>query len=190
MNPSAHLLVLFSIVIGLGLADLLLNVRAIVFREKAVMVRLHPVPALWALFAVLNLLQAWWGIYAAFSTENYATSLIGYLSTFVFVIPMYLLASAALPSIRDQTIDLPEHYQSNSARIFGWIAALWLLSLFYHTILRHQPLYLPPQVMRFVGIATGIAGALTKWPWLHVLLMCVQIGLLVAFFALVTPRIE
>ena len=190
MNPSAHLLVLFSIVIGPGLADLLLNARAILFAEKGLIVRLHPVPVLWALFAVLNLLQAWWGIYAAFSAENYATSVIGYLSTFVFVIPMYLLASAALPSTRSRTVDLPEHYQSNSARIFGWIAALWLLSLLYHTILRHHSLYLPPQLMRFVGIATGVAGALTKWPWLHVSLMCVQIALLVAFFALVTPRID
>jgi hypothetical protein len=190
MNPSAHLLVLFSIVIGLGLADLLLNARAIVFREKDVAIRLHPVPLLWALFALLNLLQAWWGIYAAFSEENYATSLVGYLSTFVFVIPMYLLASAALPSTRYPTVDLPEHYRSNFARIFGWIAALWSLSLLYHTVLRHHALYLPPQMMRLIGIATGVAGALTKWRWLHVLLMCVQIGLLVAFFALVTPRIE
>jgi hypothetical protein len=190
MNPSAHLLVLFSIVIGLGLADLLLNARAIVFREKGVIVRLHPIPILWAVFALLNLLQAWWGIYAAFAAENYATSLIGYLSTFVFVVPMYLLASAALPSVRNQTVDLPEHYQLNSARIFGWIAALWCLSLLYHTVLRHQALSLTPQIMRSVGIATALAGVLAKRSWLHVLLMCVQIGLLIGFFVLVTPRIE
>ena len=190
MNPSAHLLVVFSIVLGLGLADLLLNVRAIVFREKGVMVRLHPVPILWALFALLTLLQVWWATYAAFSAENYATSLTGYLSTFVFIIPMYLLASAALPSTRNQTLNLAEHYQSNFARIFGWIAAIWLLSLFYDTILRHHALSSPPQIMRFIGIATGIAGGLTKRSWLHVLLMCIQIGLLIAFFALVTPRIE
>jgi hypothetical protein len=176
-------------VIGLGLADLLLNVRGLIFRDRGVSVHLHPVPLLWALFAILNLLQIWWGIYGAFS-ESYATSLAGYLSTFVFVIPVYLLASAALPSARTQTLNLREHYESNSARIFGWIAGLWLLAFLYHILLRGQALSLFPQIIRLVGIGTGAVGFLRKGPRLHVLIMCIQVGLLVAFFALVTPRIE
>lgn len=147
-------------------------------------------PALWAIFALLLLLQAWWGLFAAFSQESYVTSLTGYLATFALVTPMYLIASAALPSPSDQTPDLARYYETNAAKVFGLITALWLISLLYHLLLRNRDLGEPSQVLRMVGIGAGALSVFSTNARFHAIVMVLMIAVLIAFFSLVNPQLN
>jgi len=94
MSQLEYLVALISIIVGLGLADLVRSIRELVQPSRDV--RWHWLPLLWAFMVFLVILQLWWSSFDALRAEPFGRALIflPYLSMFLV---LYLVCSFALP---------------------------------------------------------------------------------------------
>jgi hypothetical protein len=122
MTPFEHLAVLISIVLGLGLTQLLMSAHRLV--QARGRVRFYWLPVAWAAILFVSLIEWWW---ASFSLR---TQTIWNFFYFLFVllspVALYLAAAFALPEIEaggDQRYDLRAYYYGNRAWFFAVLAA-------------------------------------------------------------------
>jgi hypothetical protein len=209
MSQIAYLVPLVSIIIGLGLADLIQSFRELVRPDRVV--RWHWLPVLWAAVVFLTVLQIWWTSFGILNRAAFGDVLV-FLPYLLVIVALYLVCSFALPDpdwtaeptasdredrdaqpSSDALLDLKTFYFSTSHRrwFFGTLIAIVVLfetiSLAYFLTETNRPLL---QFARgrwdasvfLVGLATLIA---TDRLWVHALLSVVALGgtLSTLFFA-------
>jgi hypothetical protein len=124
MTPFEHLSVLISIVIGLGMAHLMIAGHELV--EARARVRAYWLSSVWLVLVFVGLLEWWWTFFALRDAIN-ETKWNFFFFLFVLASPMamYLAAAFVLPRApreREGTIDLRRHYYGNRAWFFGVLA--------------------------------------------------------------------
>lgn len=121
MSNQEYLVMFLSLIIGLGLAELLRNLRELIQPRRAV--HWHPLPLIWVVMILLVLAQFWWGYYEVTMNplwQNYFAFLVLLSSA----ISLYLICAFALPSEEaGDTIDLEKFYYSFPRRLwfFGMV---------------------------------------------------------------------
>lgn len=101
MDIREHSITLVSVIVGLGLTELLANLNRLV-RARAE-VRWHALPLLWAGVCLLLVVNLWWCIYLGaigIATPSSAGEFLLYLAVPVL---LYLVCAAVLPD-RDATV--------------------------------------------------------------------------------------
>ena len=120
MTPFEHLAVLISIVLGLGLTQLLMSAHRLVqARER---VTFYWLPVAWAAILFVSLIEWWWASFGlrAQTVWNFFYFLFILLSP----VSLYLAAAFALPEIEPGTrYDLRAYYYANRGWFFGVLAA-------------------------------------------------------------------
>lgn len=94
MSQIDYLIPLVSIIVGLGLADLIQSFRDLLRPNRAV--RWHWLPVLWATVVFLLVLRIWWTAYDVLQREVFGQVLV-FLPYLLDVLGLYLACSFALP---------------------------------------------------------------------------------------------
>jgi hypothetical protein len=170
---------LFTILIGLALADIGMSFHRLVRRGSAVV--WDPLALLATLYAVLIAVGMWfdiWAIRDVAATRNF----FFYLSALAELYVVFLLAASSLPDERDEETNLRAYYQKNH-RYFWTLVLLFQVSYYGHYtyFAMHRPyahlahdvavgavaitvalglLWLRARPVHYVGLAVVIALAL------------------------------
>ena len=121
MSPYEHLAVLISIVLGLGLTQLLATLHRLVAARR----RVTPywLPLTWTVLLFVSLIEWWW---ASFSLRQQTVwNFFYFLFVLLSPISLYLAATFVLPEISpndDTHHDLRQYYYDSNGWFFGVLA--------------------------------------------------------------------
>jgi len=126
LDDFTHLSVLISIVLGLGLTNLLMGLaRVIQMRDR---VKVYWPTLVWAFTLLLVHVQTWWAMFGLRTVENWTFQ--AFAITLLQPILLFFLSALALPDFdRDEALDLRANYFAQARWFFGILLALVLVSL-------------------------------------------------------------
>jgi len=139
MSQLEHLITLLSIILGLGLTDLAQSLRNLV--RPVPPVRWHWLPLLWVVFALLLVINIWWGAYDLLQADIWANP-VAFLLVVLMGLCLYLVCAFALPDVQWESpsaepastgsagLDLEAFYFSASHRrwFFGTLIVLFVIA--------------------------------------------------------------
>ena len=167
MDIREHSITLVSVIVGLGLTELLANLNALIRARDGV--RWHALPLAWAAVSLILVVNLWWGIFLGaigIATPSNAGAFLLYL---VVPVLLYLVCSAALPEARGTAaVDLRASYYESSGYFSTLLCAYVAATLLQAYLARGSVGWTPlATVMRF-----GILGVLlplvwVRRPWYH-----------------------
>jgi hypothetical protein len=122
MTPFEHIANLISIVIGLGITHLLMNIyRLIQVRDR---VKFYWLPALWAGIIFMSMVEWWWYF---FDLRNQIEHWNFFYLLFVLMSPVAQFMAAAFvlpePSEGGEQMDLRHYYYRDGSYFFAMMAA-------------------------------------------------------------------
>jgi len=129
MSQIGYLIPLVSIIVGLGLADLIQSFRELVRPNRRV--RWHWLPVLWAAIVFLFVLQIWWTSFGVLQQEAFGHVLV-FLPYLLMFMGLYLACSFALPD-PDWTPDPSGAPQSDGADSTRASSGPLDLEIFYYS---------------------------------------------------------
>jgi hypothetical protein len=133
MSQIDYLIPLVSIIVGLGLADLIQSFRNLLRPNRAV--RWHWLPVLWATVVFLLVLRIWWTAYDVLQQDAFGRVLV-FLPYLLNVLGLYLACSFALPD-PDWTPG-PDTAESGAEQESGRSAAPLDLEAFYFSAVHRR----------------------------------------------------
>lgn len=124
MTPFEYLAVLISIVLGLGVTELLAGVQRLAHARERV--RFHWLPLTWTALIFVVLVQWWW---AAFGLRGQAQwNFFSFLLILLVPVLLYLAAALVLPPEQTEgEYDLRGHYFGIHRLLFAVVATATLL---------------------------------------------------------------
>lgn len=125
MDLYSHVRVLFSIVLGLGVSQLLGGVARIVQHPQKF--RVYWVHLLWALFLFLYMIHFWWWEFRLRSVAQWTFPL--YFFVALYAILLYLLCTLLFPDDMTDYQGFADYFYSRKAWIFGFLAALFVVDV-------------------------------------------------------------
>lgn len=126
MDDFAHLSVLISIVLGLGITNLLMGLARIV--QMRGRVRVFWPALVWALTLLVIHVQTWWSMFGLRNVETW--TFVAFSLTLTQPILLFFLSALVLPDFdRDEALDLRVNYFAQTRWFFGILVALILTSL-------------------------------------------------------------
>ena len=126
MDAFGYLSVLLSIIIGLGVTQLLTAIgRVIRHRDR---VRIDWLPLLWAIVLLVVFVQVWWSMFGLRGRNDWT------FGAFLFILAqtcgLYLMSAVLLPEQIDaESVDLAAHYERQRRWFFSFLVATLILSL-------------------------------------------------------------
>ena len=121
MTPFEHIANLISIVIGLGITHLLMNIyRLIQVRNR---VKLYWLPAMWAAIIFVSMVEWWWYF---FDLRDQIASWNFFYLIFVLLSPVaqFMAAAFVLPEPEaEEFMDLKHYYYRDGSYFFAMMAA-------------------------------------------------------------------
>ena len=132
MDPFSYLAVLLSIILGLGLTQLLTATgRLIRHRDR---VRVHWLPFLWAAILLLIYVQVWWSMYGLRLRRDW--TFLDFGIVLAQTATLYLMAAVALPEqTEDAGVDLQVFFDRQHRWFFGFFLATLAVSVAKDVIL-------------------------------------------------------
>ena len=126
MTPFSYLIVLVSIILGLGITRLLTGLgQQIEFRRQ---IRSYWPATTWAVVLLLVHVQTWWTLFGLRYHDGW--TFLTFLVVLLQPIALYLLAAVILPTTGPGvSVDLRAHYHAQKRWFFGLFASLLLISL-------------------------------------------------------------
>ncbi len=180
MTPFEYLSVLISIVLGLGVTELLSGVQRLAHGRSRV--RFHWLPLAWTGLLFVTLVQWWW---AAFGfRERMAWDFFSFLLVLLVPVLLYLAAAMVLPAA-DGTLDLRAHYFGIHRLFFATAASATLLEAV-------RALLVPDAqaaVLNLAATALLASLAVVRSPRWHAVGTVLAAGLLGTFIVAETLRI-
>lgn len=182
MSRFEYLSVLISIILALGISEVLVCwARLLRYRHT---VRFYWVHALWTVLGLLLIVQFWWGFWQFQVVDDWTFSglLLVVAQTTTLVVAVLLLTPSKEepppPSLRD-------YYFAHCRPVFALAATLIVLLIFVDTLVGHQPLLHPENIIRPVAAAILAWLAWTRSPFWHAALG-VTAFVLFCLFTLIT----
>ncbi len=169
MNPNSisgfeYITILISIILGLGITQLLSDVADIFYNSKKI--KLYLPHSIWLLVVLFLHVQEWFVIY---ELKDYP---VWKLPTFLFVIlyPIILFITAKIlfPVIEgEEKVNLKEYYFQIFPKLFFLFCTCILLSILFNLLFLHQPfsqqllLFLPFFIFLFIAFSKR------QTAWIH-----------------------
>ncbi|MBC8086819.1 MAG: hypothetical protein H7Z40_06105 [Phycisphaerae bacterium] len=135
MDAFSYLAVLLSIILGLGLTQLLTATgRLIRHRDR---VRFQWLPLLWAAILLLIYVQVWWSMYGLRSHSEWTFP--AFCIILAQTATLYLMAAVVLPEqVEEAGIDLQAHFDRQRRWFFGFFLATIVISVAKDVMLNGQ----------------------------------------------------
>ena len=137
MDAFGYLSVLLSIIVGLGLAQVLTAMgRLIRHRENVVFDWL---PLLWAGVMLIVFVQVWWSMFGMRTRTDW--SFVSFLLVLAQCCTLYMMAAVVLPEqVEERAVDLAAHYQRQHRWFFGFFLATLVISVIKDLVINgHWP---------------------------------------------------
>jgi len=125
MDAFNYLAVLISIILGLGIAQLLTSVGRCIEQRKAL--RSFLPAMIWAGILLLIHVQTWWSMFGLRSLPQW--TFVQFIAVLLQPITLYLLAIVVLPGQSATSLDLRANYFAQRSWFFGLLLALLVLSV-------------------------------------------------------------
>lgn len=126
MDVTSHSITLISIIVGLGLTELLLNLHRLIHARDRV--RWDPLPVLWTATVLLMLLNYWWAVVLRRDGSELAHTAAAYGLLLVHPLLLFLLCATVLPrQVSEDGLDMRRAYESDR-RAFAWLFVLYMLA--------------------------------------------------------------
>lgn len=132
MDAFGYLSVLLSIILGLGLTQLLTAIgRLIRHRDR---VRVHWLPLLWAALLIVIYVQVWWSMYGLRLHRDWTFLAFG--AVLAQTATLYLMAAVALPEqVEEAAADLGTYFDRHHRWFFAFFLATLVISVVKDVIL-------------------------------------------------------
>jgi hypothetical protein len=126
MNTFEYLAVLFSIVVGLALGELLQSIRGLIMARRRV--TLFWPAVLRAALLLIVIVQVWWTVFGLNDLQEWTFG--RYAVVLVHVAMLYLATALALPNPSDgEPVDLRAAYYADARPVYGLLLAATATSL-------------------------------------------------------------
>ncbi|HEY4219140.1 MAG TPA: hypothetical protein VGM67_18485 [Gemmatimonadaceae bacterium] len=126
MDAFGYLSVLLSIILGLGLTQLLTAFGRLIRQRDRVDV--HWLPVLWAGVLMLIYIQVWWSMYGLRGHQHW--TFFEFIIVLAQTATLYVMAAVVLPEeIDEQSADLGAYFDKHSRWFFGFFLATLVVSV-------------------------------------------------------------
>jgi hypothetical protein len=180
MSPFEYVSVLISIILGLGITQIVTGVADVIQNWRNS--RLYLPHALWVLFAFFLHVQEWWVIYDLRFMTDWK------LPVFLFIIsyPIGLFVLARLlfpPPVINQPATLKEFYYANYTKLFITAVILITLSILDNVFINNYVIWDQPVQLILLVILSILIYKKPKQEWVHVVLAFVLLSFLLGSMA-------
>ncbi|MGA7713990.1 MAG: hypothetical protein WCA81_19005 [Rhizomicrobium sp.] len=186
MDAFSYLSVLFSVILGLALTQLLKGMRSVMLARSRV--RLYWPALIWVGVIALVVTQDWWSMFGMRGIKDWTFAM--YAIVLLMVTLLYLVAGLAVPDIeRHGEMDLRESYFAHARWFFGLFAFALVVSVFKDLIINGQ---FPSRInLAFHGLffVGATIAAVTKSRWYHALLAPIAGAVFVGYIVLLFARL-
>jgi len=185
MDEFNYLAVLISIILGLGITQLLTGLGKLI--NTRANVRWYWPVAAWTGFLLIIHIQTWWAMFGLRNHKEW--DFLAFLVVLLQPILLYLLSALVLPDLTAQTsvVDLRANYYSHSRWFFSLAMAVVVISLLRDIILNGRLPELLNTSIQVLFFIFGAGAVATRREWYHKLLIPINALLygvyIVALFA-------
>jgi hypothetical protein len=135
VDAFSYLAVLLSIVLGLGLTQILTAAGRII-RQRA-SIRVHWLPILWAAILFVIYLQVWWAMYGMRFRKEW--SFLAFGVALAQTALLYLMAALVLPEqVDDEGSDLAIYFDRHHRWFFGLFLLTLIVSVMKDVVLNEE----------------------------------------------------
>ena len=186
MDPFSYLSVLISIILGLGITQLVTGLGRLI--QARARIKFYAPTIAWVGLLLIIHVQTWWAMFGLRSQLQW--SFIQFFVVLLQPLVLSLLAALVLPDIGPETVvDLRANYFAHSRWFFGLLVLLLLVSLTKDVVLSGS---LPNGLnvgAHVVFIVTSLVAAFVNREWLHRLLAPLNVALMLAYIAVLFARL-
>jgi hypothetical protein len=181
MTPFEYVSVLISIVLGLGITQIVSGLADIIHQWNRV--KLYWPHLMWIVFVFFLHIQEWWVLYDLRTLGEWK------LPTFLFIIlypiNLFILARILFPSAGSDPGDFKKFYFENFRKFFVWAVILIALSMADNLLLNgYSWMDQPVHIFLLIALPYFIFKNFRQ-EWLHKLAVILLTGLLIASLLLV-----
>ena len=186
MDAFSYLSVLTSIILGLGIQQVLQGYRALILSRRRV--KFYAPALIWSVLILFMIAQHWWSSFGLADHRDW--SFATFATILVMTSLIYMMAAIVLPDIPpDEPIDLKDHYYREAPAFFGIGAGTIVWSGFREYMLEGG--LLEPLNLAFHGLflAMAVTAMLVRRPLLHEIFSGLMGFIFVAYVALLFARL-
>jgi len=175
MSLFEFIMVLFSIIIGLGIAEILTGFAQALLHRRLTIGSWHQL--LLSCIVFVTLIQVWWESWRLHDVPEWSFPQL--LMLLLNPVLLYTLAHLLFPD-STSSVPLRAHYFDNHRLLYSVVAVTALASLVFHPIVFRTPLFAIHNLSSYLMLAASLALATSRRPTLHSVLLPVG-ALLVVF---------
>jgi hypothetical protein len=176
MTPFEYVSVLISIVLGLGITQIVTGIADLIHRWEKV--KLYWPHLLWIVLVFFLHLQEWWLLFGLRNESEWRIPT--FFLTILYPINLFILARVLFPADQSSEPDLRTFYLSNYRKFFVLVAALAFISLVDNVFIHKYPLSQSavPLALLMLMIIGAIRGVSQEWAHkaLVAILLVVMLG--------------
>jgi len=187
VDAFSYLSILLSIIVGLGLTQILTAVgRIIRHRDR---VRADWLPLLWAAVLLVIYVQVWWSMFGLRHVNEWTFG--SFAAVLAQTGTLYLMAAVVLPEqVGDQPVDLAAYYDQHHRWFFGFLLVTLVVSVTKDVIINGrlpEPLNLG---FHLFLAAASVSALLIRWRRYQEFVGVASAGAFVAYVALLFTRLR
>ncbi|HEY3948406.1 hypothetical protein [Phenylobacterium sp.] len=179
MQAFDYLSVLLSIVLGLGLTQLLSAVAR--WMELRHEVKPYAPAAIWAVFLMVVLVQTWWSMFGM--RGRAAWSFLQFCVVLAQPTLLYLLTALALPGPQSEERDLERFFFRHRSWFFGLLMALLVVSVSKDLVLGHRLPSTPNLAFQAVFFIGAVVALVVRRNGVQLLIAIIALVLMLAYIA-------
>jgi hypothetical protein len=180
MTPFEYVIVLISVILGLGITTILTGVAELIKHTKPVGV--YTPYIIWIILIFVLHIQEWWISYQLKSIEVWTLQF--FLLIMLYPINLYILAHLLFPGSLSRDFSSKEFYLTYFPRLFLGAILLVTLSVIQNIVIDHLPLMTQvPHLIVFIGLSIMLITK-TKNDLVHFFFSFVLLVVMIVSFSL------
>jgi hypothetical protein len=180
MTPFEYVIVLISVILGLGITTILTGLAELIKHGKPI--RLYTPYVIWIVLIFVMHIQEWWISYQLKAVEVWTLQF--FLLIMLYPINLYILAHLVFPGSLSKDFSSKAFYLEYYPRIFIGTIILVILSVIHNLVVDDLPVMSQiPQAIVFLTLTTVLLTK-TRSNYVHFFLSIVLLVLMIVSFAL------
>jgi hypothetical protein len=160
MGLQEHSIALISVIVGLGLTELLGNFNRLMSVRRDV--RWDALSLAWAFLAALLVTNYWWGMYQGYVSATSASSAATFLVGLSMPVLLYLICAAALPNARTLAgREMRASYLAESGYFFA-LVLLYIVATLVQSVVINRAFSVSVAMMERLAIIAVLAPLLWR----------------------------
>ncbi|MBN8575536.1 MAG: hypothetical protein J0L66_01270 [Cytophagales bacterium] len=176
MTPFEYVSVLISIILGLGITQIVTGIADVIQNWK--ITRPYLPHALWVVFVFFLHLQEWWVLYDMRTVTTWKLPL--FLFTILYPIGLFIMARLLFPVAANQPIVFKEFYYANYPKLFVGAVVLIALSFLDNVVVSGYAIKDQPVHLILVVVLAFLIYKKPRQQWVHLALAGTLLVFLIA----------